>query len=240
MNRRNFFERMIAGTAGVGIMAGLEIPAMGFVGEGQSAIVDVDMQVRREPASASDVALSKIAQHLLTRLHALVPYPCILHESQPSGRDGLRIGHTVTSYQPGPESFNPPTIVTISHQVGEIIVVPSHRTEGRRTAYDFSSDRLYDVPDVVADPVEFAKLEPLAKRLSARIVAANINVFSPEMLLPRLGGMSSIGGPDCEGVAGIASRNYGLALRVVRQLCKDDLLMRVDLIGGRYPEPSDD
>lgn len=192
----------------------------------------------RYPESTLSVGL--IAQWVIERLAATLPYPCVLADFLPEaiGGDnswtmrGLRVGNTVPSEAPGREDWHPKQLVVLRHQVGVVLVAPSHVSEDRRETYDLLSDTRREVPVMVAEPVELAKLEVVVTNLRQQILDMHLDVFSAQMILPRVGGDV---GPDCEAAETVVSRKLGLAVRVVRQCGREQLLMRFDLLGGEFP-----
>lgn len=190
------------------------------------------------PAMTKSVAL--VAQWIIEQLAARLPYPCVVADTMPlvEGQhgqwagSGLRIGNSVMSDPPGAEEWQPKQTVVLCDQVGVVVIVPSHLSRERRESYDILSDAVREVPVMVADPLDVTKLAPVVAQLQDQIVEKRLNVFTGQILLPNVGGEV---GPDCEAAATVVSRKLGLAVRVVRMCGREQLLLRVDLLGGVFP-----
>lgn len=150
-------------------------------------------------------------------------------------RDGHRPGGTVWSYAPGPERWKSPRLVTLAHQIGVVFPIPSRVNDERREMYNPMSDRIANVPVFEPMAVELKKLDPAIEHLRDEILARKMNVFTPEFYMPVFGPPD---GHPSEACVGMASQDYGLAIRLVRALTATELLLRIDLLGGTFPTES--
>ncbi len=257
MDRREFLKTTFAASAATVALSAegtlpripfSQLPAEGVRIETDGRIVHAQQNgtiTEILPArGTSSTGLDVIAQHLLRRLSQRLKadgHATTLAEhdvTHPAGErrwghDGCKLGQVISAYRPGPETFEGPQLVTLSDQVSAVWVVPSHRTGARAEHYSVVEDALHNIPEVDPDPVDLARLEPIVDHLYAQIMRRGLNVFSDGLYMPQFGS-----GPACEGSVGFASRDYGLAMRVVRCLGPEELLMRADLIGGIFPFPS--
>lgn len=241
MNRRSFFARTGMSAFGAAALLSLDLEAAAVPATGVFNDLVVVPPNDPHPTRDGHFDLERIAQHVIMRLAVLMPYPVVLAEKHVIPGEpivtGRRIGETITSFPPGPEVWRPVAHVVVTDQIGICFKAPSHRTENRLDVYDVSVDRMSNVPEIVADPIELAKLEPAIEAMRDRIVHRGLNVFTAELPQPRLGAPH---GPAAEGCATMVSRTHGMAVRVIRAIQVDDLIIRFDLLGGRYPEVSDD
>lgn len=242
LNRRNFLGSLGIGALAVVPMVTLDLEATAAValeGEpGPNTPSGGAVPVVQDTAGYSVPRLNdldQVAQHVMTRLSALLPYRTALAE-QPLERRivgsfgaGKAIGMTVSSFPPGPESWRPIRPVLLTHQVSVMFKVPSHRTGERMPVYQLMSDTLMNAPEVVADQIVLRHLEPAIEALRDQILEQQLDVFTADLNVPHMGS-------SCEGAVGLVSRDLGMAIRVVRALVKDDLMMRLDLMGGQYPK----
>lgn len=236
MNRRSFLGLTGAAFGAVPLLS-LDLKAAVMPALGVSNETTVVAANDAHPTRDVHTDLERIAQHVIMRLAAVMPYPVVLAEQQfipgVPFLTGKRIGETITSFAPGPEDWKPVAPVVVTDQIGICFKAPSHRTADRLEVYDLSLDRMFNVPEIVADPIELAKLEPAIEAMRDRIVHRGLNVFTAELPQPRLGAPH---GPAAEGCATMVSRTHGMAVRVIRAIQVDDLMIRFDLLGGRYPE----
>lgn len=180
--------------------------------------------------------LKEIAQHImrgLTEKLAVKGHLTTLAELETPDvyKEGKKPGMGVYAFNPWSEDLGSPALVTLTEPIGALFRVPSQLTGGRTELYQVLRDELMNQPERLPLPVVLSQLSPVIDHLSDQIVKSRVNVFTSALYMPRFN-------PDLdvEGCVGFASRRSGLALRVVRCFTATDLMMRVDLLAGRYPE----
>lgn len=233
MNRRTFLQSIGAGAAVASVPLSLEAeaPLPQMVAQQRERLA---MEAERAVVTTTDLTMiaAYVIEKLAGELEGIGHRSGLItevHNRQPGMHNGIKIGETRYSYPPGRAGVASP--VTVSHQHHVLMLAPSERTGKRQEAYSIMEDRLFDVPEVVALPVELQKLTPVIISLRNQILAAGTNLFSTELCMPRMG---SPEGPHCEDIVGLASATTGMSLRVMRQLVRNEIVMRFDMMGGRY------
>lgn len=232
MDRRQFMQATFAGSAATVALGVIPVLPRSY----RDAPVPphpqgvAQMYERTMPYGTTD--LGETAQYVMKRLADrldLEGHATTLAESGHVDRDGQKIGMTVMAYGPGVEDFNGPRRVVLSDQIHALFLVPSFPTGKRVELYSCFKDSLTNVPERMPEAIVLEQLHPVVDHLVEQIRTAGVNVFSPVLYMPEMAIV------PVEGAVGYASRTYGLALRVVRCIAGNDLVMRIDLLAGKFP-----